>query len=376
MRRPLLTTLATLAFADDLCGSKTPPTGYRIVKAHAPGPRARAIEAAHDAAVQNALSLYAGHLSPLQEAAFREQVFDWSDDNWAPGRFMEEGTACVRLAIAEEAFTAHRDSLDRLTRSLEALADRVRGRTASVELLAPVWDRSGCAADIGPAIRTTLLGALQGVELAPGGPRLAMRLAALDSVVTGAVTLDGVAIGGFDFPLTMFGLEPGEAGKCASNATLGLGGDDREGAGGLSMRVRLGSHVGEGCEGDRDNPLLTTSAPARVQVFSVDSSGTGHFVGVWVVYGTAGLGEGTLAPMPDGGDERLVAVALPATADFGKSASWTDYCRLPAPFSAAWFPPAAAIGTTTFIVHPSGTHGCAAGSAMAAQAAAAAPVCR
>ncbi len=373
---PLISTLATLAHADDLCGSKTPPLGYRIVVGHASGPRARAIEAARDRALQNALVLYAPHFSPLQEASFREQVFDWSDDNWVPGRFMVEGTACVRLAIAQEAFTAHRDALDRLTASLGALADRVRDRTASVDLLAPVWDRSGCAAENGDAIRTTLLGQLQGVKEVRGGPRLAIRLAALDRVVTGAVTLDGVALGGFDFPLTVLGVEPGEAGRCAANGTLGLEGDDRRGAAGLTVGLRLGSHASDACEGDPDNPVLSTSAPARVQVFSVDRTGGGHFVGAWELNGTTSLGEGTLTPMPQGGDERLVAVAVPPGSDFGRSGAWTEYCRLPGPFSASWFPGSAAIGTTTFIVHPAGMRGCAPGVSGASTVAADAPVCR
>jgi hypothetical protein len=373
---PLLSTLASLALADDLCGSKTPPTGYRIVVGHASGPRARAIEAAHEAALQNALDLYGGHLSPLQQASFREQVYDWSEDNWVPGRFLAEGDACARLTIAEEAFTAHRDALDRLTRSLLAFADPVRASTTRVDLLAPVWDRSGCAAEIGDAIRTTLRGQLQGVEEVRGGTPLAIRLAALDSVVRGSVTLDGKSLGSFDFPLTVLGVEPGEVGRCAANGTLGLEGDDRRGAAGLTVGLRLGSHASDACEGDLDNPVLSTSAPARVQVFSVDRTGGGHFVGVWELNGTTSLGEGTLTPMPQGGDERLVAVAVPPGSDFGRSGAWTEYCRLPGPFSASWFPESAAIGTTTFIVHPAGMRGCAPGVSGASTVAADAPVCR
>ena len=368
--------LPTLALASELCGSKTPPTGYRIATGLGSGPRAQALEGAREQAIQNALDQYGRDLTELQAAAFRKNTFDWSEDHWEPGALLQQGTACFRIAIAEEAFTAHADSVEQLSRDLAALAAEVRVRTASVEIDAPVWDQSGCPADIGAALRTTLLRHLAGVTETPGAPRLRVRLAALDTVVQAAVTLDGASIGGFSFPLTTFDLARGEVGRCAGNATLGLGADDRRGAGGLSVRVRLGAHVGEGCEGDRDNPTLVASAPVLAQVFSIDRDGTGHFVGTWTVNGQAALGEGTLAPMPSGGDERLVAVALPPGRDFGRTHGWTDYCKLPSTFNASWFPTEAAIGTTTFIVHPAGTHGCGPVVSGATAVAAAAPVCR
>jgi hypothetical protein len=343
--------LASLAFADDLCGSKTPPAGYRIVVGYASGPRAKAIEAAREKALANAESLYAGQLTPLQRAAFREQVFDWSDDNW------KAGTACFKLAIDNAAFTADEAELAALTAQLRTLGAAVGSRAVDVE--APVWDQSGCAADIGGAIRTTLLSEMHGATVTSGAARLSIRLAALADRVQGSATLDGVAIGGVSFPLTLFRLEPGEVGRCAGNAALRLASDDRKGSSGLSVRVRLTDHRGEACEGEADSPAVTTSGPARVQVYSVDQSGGGHYIGLWSVPGELSLGTGWLTPMAEGGDERLVAVAVPAKVSFGRTESWGDtYCRLTAPFDASSFPPEAAIGTTTFIVHPGGTHGC------------------
>ncbi len=368
--------LPTLALAADLCGSKTPPTGYRLGTGYGSGPRAQALEVARQRAIENALDAYGRDLTELQAAAFRKQVFDWSEDHWEPGALLQQGTACFRIAIADEAFTAHADSVDQLSRDLAALAAQVRARTATVEIDAPVWDQSGCPADIGAALRTTLLAHMAGVTETPGAPRLRVRLAALDTVVQAALTLDGASIGGFAFPLTTFGLSRGEVGRCASNGTLGLGADDRRGAGGLAVRVRLGAHVGEGCEGDSDNPTLVASAPVQAQVFSIDRDGMGHFVGTWSVNGQTALGEGTLAPMPSGGDERLVAVALPPGRDFGRTQGWADYCKLSSTFNASWFPAEAAIGTTTFIVHPAGTNGCGAVVSGATAVAAEAPVCR
>lgn len=362
--------LAAAPVMAGLCGSKTPPTGFRIAVGYAQGPRARALENARDAAIDYAVKNYASEWTPLQVAAFRRQVFDWSEDNW------QAGAACVRLAIADEAFKAQDTALAKLTSDLKGIAGTVSARAHAVEVDAPVWDQSGCAADIGAALRTTLIGQLSGVQVSPGASRLGMRLAAVADGVSAAVTLDNVVIGAFTFPLTLFRLEPGETGKCAANAAIGLRADDRRGADGLSVRVRFADVVGEGCEGDPAEPVVTTSTRARVQVFSVDDDSVAHFVGVHEVSGTQSLGVGSLAPSPDGSDERLVAVALPAGQSFGATEWFTDYCRMETSFDIGTFPASAAVGTTTFIVRPSGTRGCAVVNSTASDDEASAPPCR
>ena len=359
--------LPSLALAADLCGSKVPPTGYRIAVGYADGPRARALEAARAKAIENALAWYAADLGPLEQAAFRKQVFDWSEDNW------ERRTACVRLAIADEAFTLQKDAADRLAADLRALAKKVTAK--AVDVAAPTWD-SGCKADFGGALRNALVAELTGVRVTSGAPRLAIQLSARADGVFATVTLDEVSIGGFSFPLSLFHSTQGEGGACATNATLGLGGDTRVAAGGLHVSLALSAHQGEACEGDADNPIVTVSAPARVQLYSVDRGGTGHFVGEQEVERSAPIGEGTLVPMDAGGDERLLAVALPHGQSFGPTDAWRDYCRLPAPFDARAFPAGAAIGSATFVVHPAGTYGCPDRPAPEATTAAEAPMCR
>ncbi|MBM4393996.1 MAG: hypothetical protein FJ090_22950 [Deltaproteobacteria bacterium] len=354
----LLLPLALAADPSSLCGSKTPPTGYRIATGYGSGPRVQAIELAREQAIDNALSLYGSDLSELQRAAFRKQAFDWSDDNWEPGLGFAAGSACFRLAVANEAFTAHEAAFDKLRADLQSLAAQVKVRGTSVDVMAPAWEESGCAADIGGALRTALVAELQGLRVESGAPRLALRLSALSTTVTVAATLDGVSLGGFSFPLSLFRNEVGEVGRCAANRTLGLASDNRPGAGGLSATVRLGAHVGEACEGDLDGPVLTVSAPSSVQVFSIDARGGGHFVGQWNVDRELSLGQGTMLAEPEGGDERLVAVAMPKGAAFSRTRAWTGYCKVPGTFSTSWFPSGAAIGTTTFIVHRSGTHDC------------------
>lgn len=366
----MATALAAPAVLTGLCGSKNPPTGYRYAVGHAQGPRARALEAARDAAIDDAVKNYASDWTPLQVAAFRRQVFDWSEDNW------QAGTACVRLAIADEAFNAQDVALAKLTSDLKSIAGTVSARVHAVEIDAPVWDQSGCAADIGGALRTTLIGQLSGVRVEPGAARLAIRLAAVADGVSAAVTLDNVSIGAFTFPLTLFRLEPSETGRCATNAAIGMKADDRRGANGLSVRVRFANVAGEACEGDPAEPVVTTSARSRVQVFSVDNHSVAHFIEVHEVSGTLSLGVGSLAPSKEGGDERLIAVALPAGQSFGATEWYTDYCRMETPFDIGMFPASAAIGTTTFIVRASGTRGWPVVNSTASDDVARAPVCR
>ena len=84
-----------------------------------------------------------------------------------------------------------------------------------------------------------------------------------------------------------------------------------------------------------------------------------------------------MAPMPAGGDERLLVVAVPTGGRFRETEPWgQSYCRLPRAFDPAWIPADAAFATATFVVHPSGRGGCPVVAPVAAEAAANAPVCK
>ncbi len=115
---------------------------------------------------------------------------------------------------------------------------------------------------------------------------------------------------------------------------------------------------GTACEGSRDDISLSVSQPARVQVYSVDRAGGGHFLGAVEGGPTIEVGDGQWVPQPDDSDERLVAVAVPLGQSFGARDSWSAYCRLPTALNAKDFPAGAAVGTKSFLVYRQGTHGC------------------
>ena len=142
----------------------------------------------------------------------------------------------------------------------------------------------------------------------------------------------------------------------------------------LLVKPGVDTRDGVVCPGEILRPVLMVSQQARVQVYSVARDGRGFLV--WPPPGDPGLvdslldlGEFAAVETPDHGDERLVAVAVPAGAYFGKTEGWTGFCRLSGVFGPVLYPAGAALGAATWRVLPAGMGGCT-GAARAADLAA------
>ena len=188
-------------------------------------------------------------------------------------------------------------------------------------------------------------------------------------------------VGTLDFALDVFGLKSGDVGNCATNVLLGLSGNEIRGIEGLTVHVDVPVADGVACAGERVPLSVETDGAATVHVFSVDQRGNGYHI--WPA-GEAGLSRGVvelgkahLVPVPGGGDERLVAVAIPPSAAVTAAKAWKGFCRLETPFDARHLPQGVAVGTTTYIVRAGGTDGCPEVDTQGAdEAIARAPVCR
>jgi hypothetical protein len=177
-----------------------------------------------------------------------------------------------------------------------------------------------------------------------------------------------VLLGGFAFPGDLFGDDPDAQAACRGDAELGLKDGEKLGDGGLQVALVVDTHDGVVCPGETLRPVLMVSQQARVQVYSVARDGAGFLV--WPPPGEQGLVDDLLdlgafhaVETPDRGDERLVAVAVPAGQYFGKTEGWTGFCALPGVFGPPYYPAGAAIGTASWRVLPAGLGGCAADAA-------------
>lgn len=390
----ILTSLALAAPTAEVCPSLTPVSGFVYEVGYAPGRPAEGARAALADAYRNVVAHRAGGFSEVRTAALLRNTFPWQDPVYTPGG---GGLTCVTVAIDVRWMDSLEEDATALERDLADLARTVSERVgdAVLSVPAPTW-ASGCVTDVGAAVRAQLLAALgtAGVPrllrdgAAPADRSLVLELAATSTALTVTPSLlhgrEAEPLPGFAVPLDLFGTSPGDAGRCRSDDALGLDGGARVGVGGLTVAIRAGGTAvadGEACEGESIDPVVVTSGPARLRVYTVDERGLGYLV--WPppgqpdrVDGPVPLGRATLVPVPEGGDERLVAVAVPVDGGFGSAETWSGFCRLPEPVSSENLPAAAALGTATWIVRPAGAPGCPGAPSSAAQAAVAAPTCR
>jgi hypothetical protein len=356
---------------------EVPPTGFRLERAYASGPRDEALNAARALARQAMIERVCAGYGELRCSAVQRHIGSWGEGSWiAADRRERLGTACAAVVV-EEAF------LDQLARdyagfeaSLAALVDELRARAGDALLAVepPTWETGCVAGPVGAAVAGELRSLLAGARVVPEGQgdRGATALLTTLSPGAGGVRLNlalrpptgaAVLLGGFAFPGDLFGDDPDALATCRSDEQLGLNAGEKLGGGGLQVALVVDTQDGVVCPGETLRPVLMVSQQARVQVYSVARDGVGYLV--WPPPGEAGvvddivdLGSFHAVETPDRGDERMVAVAVPAGSYFGKTEGWTGFCQLSGVFGPLLYPSGAAIGTASWRVLPAGLGGC------------------
>ena len=338
-------------------------------------------EEAWENTLDNAVSGHGAGGNEARKAAIRRAVLPWCVTENPRGLRREttwQGAIEVRwLGKLDAEIDDLGRQLDELSRTILTTAQR-----RSLVFEPTVWE-SGCVTDLGAHLNNEIrrrLGEYGGVGFAASGPRddkhafVQLRATAMNGQVSLSAAMElgnqSRLLPGLAFSLDLFGFETGEDGRCATNQALGLPGDQVTGHDGLVATIDPGVLDGVACQGDRHHLVVTASKAADVHVFSVDQGGNGyHVFDGRVAAGVAvDLGEVEMVPVPDQGDERLVVVASPVGASTAPLAKSRGVCELPAPFTARLAGPAAAIGTATFKVIPSGVDGCPVAATQAATA--------
>lgn len=349
--------------AAEACGADT-PEGYQIHTGFATDPdEATAIEVARLSARKMALEGLCAGKSDSRCAVIRRHIEAWKTPHFHP--FTHR--ACAHVGVNRRWIDDDAHDQERLTRDLQALARSVSD-AAGGELLwivPPLWSASGChAGEVGAALVSELrngLASVGGVRLASEQEQAAQLEVSLSTsgdrvVLDAALRLPSseglIPLQGFRFPKDLFSIEA-EGGDCRFDRDLGLISGLRSGADGRTVQVSI---PGEGsyCEGDRITPTVKVDRPSIVRVFSVGRSGKAYLV--WpppgqdgLVQRTASLGAMDLHPTPSGGDEKLVAVAVPPGSRLGPIEGWSAFCAI-ASFGAELYPEGAAAGAATFQV--------------------------
>ena len=296
--------------------------------------------------------------------------------------------ACATAAVPEATMGLLADAGKLLDSDIAALSAQV---TAAAEgqpifLMTTVWE-SGCAAGtVGTNVAARLHNAFArlpekpslhtGVGERPDGLRR-VRLV-LDeqrgTVLVSASILEGDCaterpVGSLGFPAQLLGVGSGELGRCATDSLLGT---TAWGSCGAELKVEVDlptmsdSRVGVYCPGEVVEPVIRVSQPARVQVYSVNAQGE-----AWLYFPAEGqsdlveaelsLGPQDVVHDPSAGEERLVAVAVPANGTFGTTRGWQGWCKAPGTWQDAWLPAGAASVGANFLVLPPGQGACAEG---------------
>jgi hypothetical protein len=139
---------------------------------------------------------------------------------------------------------------------------------------------------------------------------------------------------------------------CQSDAALGISSGDRQGSTGLSIDLFLdeGDPTPDGlvCDGGEVRVEVRVSAAATVRLYAVEPDGTTFLV--WppaAQDGEVAAGRTVLLTRLDAaagsaGDDRFVAVAMPAGQAFDETLDWGGFCRSPYPMSDPRLRPAGA----------------------------------
>lgn len=246
---------------------------------------------------------------------------------------------------------------------------------------APVWAESQCSVGgAGEAIIGELAGAFGSAavrvdESALDISFLRVQLAESDErldLIPTFVDTDGSAtrLAPIAFRAELFQLDREQEPSCRWDRELGLIEGHRDGADGRSVRVVISGNTGQYCEGDRMEPVVLVDRPSRVRVFSVERDGRALVIWPYapnqddLVERSLSLGQAQVQ-RPKLGEERLVAVAIPAEESFGDTDGWRG-CYWPTAFGPSSMPAHAAVGTVGFLVAPEGTEGCPADVSLVA----------
>jgi len=381
----------------------TPPYGFVLEKAWASGSRAEALQAARDKARAILIDSATAGYDDLQRAAVIRNIRPWKDGLYIePERKGEPGSACAAVAIRKDLLNQIEGQYGAFADSLDTLAAGIREQAGDQPLVLqpPRWS-SGCpSSELGQALAAQLKLRLVGTEIrktqvfqevvaadegeteAPPKatqvamfPELWLELAPRRTSVTLSAQLREPSaqadrlLGGFEFPSSLFGIEPDERGVCHDEAVLGLERGRLVGADGLTVQVNFPTDDGVVCEGQKVPWGLATNMPAQVWLFSVAADGQAWFI--WPVGGASGqvngvvdLGTMDIARLPEGGDERFVAVALPRGTTWGATQGWSsESCRLPVALDELTWPAGTAIGSEVFTVASAGQGDCPAAEA-------------
>jgi hypothetical protein len=357
------------------CPTVPPTPDYLLEWAWAEGTQAEALEAARTEARRKLEAKLCNGVSATRCSAAQRHIDSHGEGFWEE-RKRGRGAACAGVAV-ERRFL---DQLDRDLRDLDThlsgLAEQARGAMTSAALAveAPRW-ASGCGAGpLGAAIAAELSSRLGGTRLAepgdhdadalvmtlvPGNERL--RLAAS---LRQAGRTHELSLGGFDFPLDLFRVSPNEVGTCYADDRL----TRRSGANGLTVGVHTGVGDGVTCEGTQVPLSVSASTESRAWLFSVLPDGQAYLLwpdapGGAMLQGDLSLGTMDVSRTPGGGDEVLVAVAVPAETGWASAGNWRGPCRLSAPLESWGWPAGAAVDTATYTVLAPGEAGCPLGGA-------------
>ncbi len=276
--------------------------------------------------------------------------------------------ACAIWGIPEpfERAPSQRAAEAQVNALAKTLGGALASSAASPVLLESVTTTDGCAVPELAALSFRIRNALPSVGFVDAGaPRTDARRVRLEvsevgtdlQVNASVVAPDGTAraAGQAVFPRAAYQLDALPSGSCIADRVLGLSGGRRTGAAGLQVAVSIRAGADQTpdslCSGQSFSLDLNTSAPARVHVYSVTPDGSA--VHVWPepsgsgrLTGTQSLGTFAAAPSP-GGDERILAVAVPEGAPMGPIDAHRGFCRVDG-FSAATIPADAAVASVTW----------------------------
>jgi hypothetical protein len=323
---------------------------------------AEAINGAKRAAKTAAIEVLCANRGEASCAILRKHIEDWGPTFYNPVTHR----ACAHAGIHRDWVDNDRGDQLALHRNIIGLAQQIRAKAHLLKLEPPLWGGTGCSAgEVGAALLNELKNAL-----ADGQTRIADADAEATSVqlvleprgaeVTLSVSLrepghrGELLLEGFAFAADLFKLDDSR-GDCRFDQDLGLVAGKRLGAAG-EIGIDIGSR-GVFCEGEQVEPTVWVSRPSTVKVYSVSRSGQAILVwppigGDGVVERALPLGRMALTISPGGGDEKLVAVAMPLGSDFGDTEGWTAICMTPQPFSSRSYPRDASVGAATFTVLP------------------------
>jgi len=311
----------------------------------------------------------------LRCAAVTRHVRDWGPGSWVPPKGGRPGSACAVVTIERTYMDQVESEYRVLDQDLTSLAGEIRDQLGAQPLVLdpPRW-ASGCnAGTVGAALVSELRRRLKDVDLAKPGRRPAGAQLLRLTISPGAesvgvdATLGGVradvetSLGGLRFAPDLFGIPADEVGECASQASTGMA--DRTGRDGLRVDALFDAPDGLACEGSQVPMGLDTNRAARVWLFSVAPDGSALLA--WPTPATAKTVEGhhsigsvDVVTYPGGGDEQLVAVALPPDQGWLQVDSWVGPCRVPGKLSSLGTPGAAAVGSASYTVVAAGDGDC------------------